>query len=461
MYNYGDLCITGLRSFDVRYPTSDHKDGSDAMNKDPDYSAAYLILDTNRPDVKGNGFSFTIGRGNEIVVHAINALAPLVVGRKMTDICADMAGFWMSLVRGDSQLRWLGECGAVHLGRAAVVNAVWDLWARLEEKPLWRLLVDMSPEHLVSCIPFAGITDAITPQESVQMLRAMREGDAAHKDFLKRIEFAEKQGVKAYTTSCGWLGYPDDKIKRLCEEAVADGWTDIKIKVGRDLEDDIRRCKIVRSVIGYDKGMNLMVDANQIWDVPQAIEWMKKLAEFRPRWIEEPVAPDDVYGHAAVGRAVRPLGIGIATGEHCQNRVMFKQFMFAEQGAAIDFVQVDAARVAGVNENLAIYLMAKKAGKLVCPHAGGVGLCELVQHLSFFDYICVAGTQEGRVTEFVDHLHEAFVDPCVVEKSYYRAPKQPGYAAMKLESMLRHVYPSGEVWTARLKNNAAAKKEQE
>ncbi len=430
------LTITNLTVTDVRFPTSRDSDGSDAMNPDPDYSAAYVVLHTDRAGLAGHGLTFTIGRGNELCVAAVEALKPLIVGRTLESFTADMGAFWRHIT-GDSQLRWVGpEKGVIHLATAAVVNAVWDLWAKVEGKPLWRLLADMKPEELVRCIDFRYITDALTPDEALAILYAQDASKGA------RIATLKESGVPAYTTSAGWLGYSDDKLRRLCREAIAVGFTHLKIKVGRDLADDLRRSRIIREEIGWER--KLMMDANQVWDVGVAIENMKQLAQFKPWWIEEPTSPDDVLGHAAIAQALRPLGIGVATGEHCQNRVMFKQLL---QAGAIRFCQIDSCRLGGVNEILAVYLMAAKFGVPVCPHAGGVGLCEYVQHLTMWDYICVAGTTEGRVTEFVDHLHEHFVDPCVIKQSHYMPPSRPGYSIeMKALSVADHTYPTGKVW---------------
>jgi L-fuconate dehydratase len=429
--------ITDVVARDIRFPTSRHRDGSDAMNPDPDYSAAYVILKTDSPkNLEGHGLTFTIGRGNEICIAAINALKPLIVGRTLESFTKNMGDFWRHIT-GDSQLRWIGpEKGAIHLATAAVVNAVWDLYAKAEGKPLWRLLADMTPEQLVSCIEFRYITDALTRDEALAILRQNESTKAA------RIAELQKSGYPAYTTSAGWLGYPDDKIRRLCKEAIKEGFTHIKIKVGRDIDDDVRRCQIIREEIGYER--KLMVDANQYWDVGAAIENMKKLAPFKPWWIEEPTSPDDVLGHAAIAKAMKPLGIGVATGEHCQNRVIFKQLM---QAGAISFCQIDSCRLGGVNEILSVYLMAKKFGIPVCPHAGGVGLCEYVQHLSMWDYISCSASLDNRIIEFVDHLHEHFFDPCVIKNGRYMPPTLPGYSiTMKPASLDEHEYPAGKAW---------------
>jgi L-fuconate dehydratase len=429
------ITITGLTVRDIRFPTSRDRDGSDAMNPDPDYSAAYVTLHTDAPGLQGDGLTFTIGRGNELCVAAAQTLGAAVVGLTLESIAGDMAGFWRRIT-GDSQLRWLGpEKGVIHLATAAVVNAVWDLYAKAEGKPLWRLLAEMSPAQIVACIDFRYITDALTPDEALAILEAQRPGRAA------RAEALLRGGYPAYTTSAGWLGYDDAKIRRLCAEGIAEGWTHFKLKVGADLDDDLRRAAIMREAIGPER--MLMVDANQRWDVPEAIAWVRALAPFRPLWIEEPTSPDDVLGHAAIARAVAP--VGVATGEHCQNRVLFKQLL---QAGAISYCQIDACRLGGVNEVLAVLLMAAKFGVPVCPHAGGVGLCEYVQHLSMFDYIAVSGSLEGRLIEYVDHLHEHFVDPVTIRGARYMPPALPGYSiTMRPESLERYRFPDGAAWS--------------
>ncbi len=426
------VTITDVDARDIRFPTSRALDGSDAMNPDPDYSAAYVILHTDG-DLEGHGFSFTIGRGNEIVVAAIRALAPFVRGKTLESFTADMGAFWR-MMTGDSQLRWIGpEKGAIHLATAAVVNAVWDLYAKREGKPLWQLLMDMTPEEIVRCVPFRYLTDALTPDEALEILQRNVPTKAAREAEMRRV------GFPAYTTSAGWLGYPDDKLRALCRESIAAGWTHFKIKVGADAADDLRRAAIIREEIG---DRTLMMDANQVWDVDEAITRMRDLARFNPHWIEEPTSPDDVLGHAAIARAVAP--IGVATGEHCQNRVIFKQLL---QAKAIAFCQIDAARLGGVNEVLAVLLMAAKFGVPVCPHAGGVGLCELVQHLSMFDYICVGASLDNCVLEYVDHLHEHFKAPVVMRNGRYMPPESPGYSAeMWPQSLAEYAFPNGTAW---------------
>jgi L-fuconate dehydratase len=427
------ITIANLTVRDIRFPTSQSLDGSDAMNPDPDYSAAYVVLHTDS-DLEGHGLTFTIGRGTELCVAACEALAYLVVGKTLASITADMGAFWRTIT-GDSQLRWVGpEKGVIHLATAAVVNAVWDLYAKAEGKPLWRLVADMSPEELIRCIDFRYITDAITPEEALALLQAHAPTRA------ERMGHLEAAGYPAYTTSAGWLGYSDEKIRRLCREGIATGCNHFKIKVGRNLADDIRRCRLIREEIGPER--KLMVDANQVWDVDEAITWMSHLAEFDPWWIEEPTSPDDVLGHARIAQAVAP--IGVATGEHCQNRVMFKQLM---QANAIRFCQIDSCRLGGVNEVLAVLLMAAKFGVPVCPHAGGVGLCEYVQHLAMIDYIYISGSLQDRIVEYVYHLHEHFLDPCVVKNGHYMPPQRPGYSIeMVPESLDRYDYPHGAAW---------------
>lgn len=407
--------ITSLRVEDVRFPTSLALDGSDAMNPDPDYSAAYVILETDDPALKGHGLTFTIGRGNEICCAAIKALEHLIVGRDLAAMTGDMGKFWRDFT-SDSQLRWIGpDKGAIHLATGAVVNAVWDLWSKAAGKPLWKLVADMSPEELVRCIDFRYITDCITPQEALTLLQRRADNKA------QRTEKLLAEGYPCYTTSAGWLGYPDDKLRRLCQEAVDAGFDYLKLKVGRDLEDDIRRVRIAREVIGPDR--KLMIDANQVWETNDAIPWVNALAFASPWFIEEPTSPDDIEGHRKIRQAVAP--VKVATGEMCQNRIMFKQFIMRE---AIDVVQIDACRMGGVNEVLAVMLMAAKYNLPVCPHAGGVGLCEYVQHLSMIDYLCIAGTHEGRVIEYVDHLHEHFVHPCDIRGAAYMPPEAPGFS---------------------------------
>ena len=433
-----DRTIVAMDVFDIRFPTSDHQDGSDAMNADPDYSAAYVVVRTDAgDDLEGHGLTFTIGRGNELCVAAANSLRSLLVGRSLAGITSDMGAFWRHMI-GDSQLRWVGpEKGVLHLATAAVVNAVWDLWAKVEGKPLWKLIADMTPEEIVRCVDFRYITDAISPQQAVELL----ERNVASRD--QRIAQLQRDGYPAYTTSAGWLGYSDDKIRRLCREAIADGWSHFKIKVGRDLADDVRRSSIIRDEIGPAR--KLMMDANQVWDVDDAIASMRELARFDPWWIEEPTSPDDVLGHATIARVIAP--IGVATGEQCHNRVMFKQLM---QAGAIRFCQIDSCRLGGVNEVLAVLLLAARFGVPVCPHAGGVGLCEYVQHLAIIDYVCVSASLDDRIVEYVDHLHEHFLHPVTIRDGRYMMPMEPGYSiTMKPESLQTYRFPDGPAWRAR------------
>jgi L-fuconate dehydratase len=428
--------ITELETHDIRFPTSRNLDGSDAMNPDPDYSAAYVTLRTSEPDgLCGHGFVFTIGRGNDVQTAAIGALRHLVVGRNVASVLADLGGFARSLT-SDSHLRWLGpEKGVIHMAIGAIVNAAWDMAARRAGKPVWRLIAEMTPEQIVDLIDFRYISDALTPGEALALLHAAAPGRAA------RMQTLLDRGYPAYTTSPGWLGYSDEKLARLAKEAVAEGFRTIKIKVGRDLADDVRRCRIARQAVGA--GVGLAVDANQRWDVAAAITWLQALADFDLAWAEEPTSPDDILGHAAIRRAVAP--VPISTGEHTHNRVIFKQLF---QAQAVDLVQIDAARVGGVNENLAILLLAAKFGVRVFPHAGGVGLCELVQHLAMADYVAISGSMEDRAIEFVDHLHEHFLDPVHIRRGRYLAPSMPGFSAqMRRESLEQHRFPDGVVWS--------------
>jgi L-fuconate dehydratase len=420
--------ITGIRVFDLRFPDALAHDGSDAMNPDPDYSAAYCILDTDEAGVAGHGLTFTIGRGNDICCAAIRALAPLVEGLDLDWIREEGARFWRHMT-GDSQLRWIGpEKGVIHLATGAVVNAVWDLLAKQAGKPLWQYIGEMSPAEIVSQIDFRYITDFVTRDEAVVLLEAR----AANKD--ARIATLKERGYPCYTTSAGWLGYSDDKVRELCAQAIAQGFRHVKIKVGADAEDDRRRLTIVRDVVGPE--VKVMIDANQVWETAEAIERVRALAFADPWFIEEPTSPDDIEGHRTVRQAVAP--ILVASGEMCQNRILFKQFISRQ---AIDIVQLDACRLGGVNEVLAVLLMAAKANLPVCPHAGGVGLCEYVQHLSMIDYLCFSGTTDGRVAEYVDHLHEHFVTPCVVVDAAYMPPTTPGFSIeMKPATLAGYVH---------------------
>ena len=427
-----DPTITRVEVLDLRFPTSRESIGSDAVNKNPDYSAAYCILHTDS-ELKGYGLTFTLGRGNELCVGAARYLGGFVQGRRLSALTDDLRAFSRQLT-DDSQFRWLGpEKGVTHMAAAAVINAVWDLYARQQNKPLWRLLADMSPREIVRLVDFRYIDDAITEAEALALLETQRTGRES------RIAELQRSGYPAYTTSVGWFGFSDEKIRSLCHEALAQGWRHFKLKVGGEPADDLRRAALVRGEIGGDT--KLMMDANQRWGVKEAIDRTRELAEFDPWWMEEPTSPDDILGHA---RIRREAGVRIATGEHCQNRVIFKQLL---QAGAIDVCQIDSCRLAGVNENLAVLLMAAKFGVPVCPHAGGVGLCEYVQHLSAFDYIAVSGSLEDRVTEYVDHLHEHFVDPVRIRNARYVLPCQPGYSAeMYPQTLEDYRFPDGKVW---------------
>ncbi|WP_416407789.1 L-fuconate dehydratase [Agrobacterium rosae] len=420
--------ITDLRVFDLRFPTSQSLDGSDAMNPDPDYSAAYVILDTDDAALKGHGLTFTIGRGNEICCMAIEAMRHLVVGTDLSTVQENPGKYWRHLT-GDSQLRWIGpDKGAMHLATGAVVNAVWDLLAKQAGKPVWQLVADMSPEQIADIVDYRYLTDVLTRDDALAILKKAEAGKA------ERIEILNKEGYACYTTSAGWLGYGDEKLRRLCQEAIDAGFNHVKMKVGRDLEDDIRRLTIAREVIGPDR--YLMIDANQVWEVDQAIEWVNKLAFAKPFFIEEPTSPDDIAGHRKIRQAIG--SVKVATGEMCQNRIMFKQFI-AE--GAIDVVQIDSCRMGGLNEVLAVLLIAAKYDLPVWPHAGGVGLCEYVQHLSMIDYLVVSGTKEGRVIEYVDHLHEHFIEPCDIKDAAYMPPKMAGFSIeMKPETIEAYLF---------------------
>ncbi len=432
-----DPLIQSLRVIDVRFPTSRVQVGSDAMNPDPDYSAAYCILSTDT-ELEGHGLTFTVGRGTELCVDAIRYLGRFLKGRRLSSITDDFAAFARSLT-DDSQFRWLGpEKGVIHLSSGALINALWDLYAKVEEKPVWRLLAEMDPERIVSAIDFRYIDDAITREEALAILASSQA------TMPERLHQLNEDGYRAYTTSAGWMGFSDEKVRQLCRKGLADGWTHFKLKVGGDPRDDLRRARIVREEIGWQN--QLMVDANQKWGVREAIERTRALAEIKPWWMEEPTSPDDILGHARIRREIAP--IRIATGEHCHNRVMFKQFL---QAGAMDICQIDSCRVAGVNENLAILLMAAKFGVPVCPHAGGVGLCEYVQHLAAFDYLRVSTSLQDRVIEYVDHLHEHFVTPVVVRRGKYFLPEAPGYSIEILpESLIKYAFPNGETWKAKI-----------
>ena len=433
--------IQGFATYDVRFPTSLRRDGSDAMNPSPDYSAAYVVIRTDAADpaepgvpLAGHGFVFTIGRGNEVALAAIRALEPLVAGRDVDTVLADLGGLGRRLT-ADSPLRWLGpECGVVHMAIGAVLNACWDMAARRAGKPLWLLLAEMEPEELARLVDFRYLTDVLTPHEAVELLERGREGRA------ERIAALRRDGYPAYSTTPGWLGYSDEMLAALCAQAVGDGFGLVKIKVGARLADDRRRLAIAREAVGEHIGVAM--DANQVWDVPAAVSWVRELAFARPAWIEEPTSPADVLGLAAIRAGVAP--VRVASGEHAASRVIFKQLL---QAGAIDIMQIDACRVAGVNENVANLLLAAKFGVPVCPHAGGVGLCEVVQHLSMFDYVALSGTTEGRMIEWIDHLHGHFVTPAVVTGGRYRAPEAPGASTrMHAGSLAEFSFPAGPAW---------------
>ncbi|MBL8814012.1 MAG: L-fuconate dehydratase [Planctomycetaceae bacterium] len=416
--------ITGFESFDIRFPTSQHLDGSDAMNPDPDYSAAYVALKTDSSDFSGYGMTFTIGRGNELCVAAIRSLAALLVGQTVESLMKEPVTLYRKIT-WDSQLRWVGpEKGVIHLAGAAVINAVWDLWARIQKKPVWKLICDMTPEQFVSAVDFRYLTDVLTPGQARELLERFSSTKQ------QRIEELIDVGYPSYTTSAGWLGYSDEALKQKCSDLKTRGWKHFKIKVGRDLQDDIRRCTVLRREMGDDAYM--MIDANQVWDVPQAIEWIRQLAPFKPWFVEEPTSPDDILGHRAIAQAIAP--IRVATGEMCHNRVMFKQFM---QSGALQVCQLDCCRLGGVNEVLAVLLLAARFNIPVCPHAGGVGLCEYVQHPSIVDYVCVSGSMENRVTEYSDHLHEHVHDPVVMKNGRYMPPKAPGYSVQFTDAAIQ------------------------
>ena len=429
--------IVSLKIHDVRFPTSEQLDGSDATNKDPDYSATYIVLETEQGN-RGYALVFSIGRGNDVCCAAVESMRHLIIGQETGAIKKNIGCFYDHL-RSDSQLQWLGpEKGVMHMARGGIINAIWDMWARDEKKPLWRLLADMPPEEFVDCLDYRYVADALTRDEALEIVLRNAAGKA------ERIERLEKTGYPAYTTSAGWLGYSDEKLQRLCREAMSQGFRHIKLKVGENLQDDIRRCRIARETIG--ENARLMVDANQAWEIGEAIDWMRHLEPFRPWFIEEPTSPDDILGHREIRSRIG--GIKVASGEHCQNRVVFKQLIAND---AIDVVQIDACRLAGLNEILTVCMLAAKFDKLVCPHAGGVGLCEYVQHLSMIDYVQISATIGDRVIEYVDHLHEHFEDPCIIRDGAYRVPTKPGYSVKMLHRTLdRFTFPDGEEWRARI-----------
>jgi L-fuconate dehydratase len=425
--------IKSIVARDIRFPTSRSLDGSDAMNEAPDYSATYVTVETSAGD-QGHGMTFTTGRGNELCVAGVKTLSKLLIGRNVDDMFADLGGVW-KIITGDSQMRWVGpEKGVIHLASAAIINAIWDLYSKAMKKPVWQVLADMSPEDTVKLVDWTYLSDALDPVEALERLQEKFSGR------VERTKHMMSNGYPAYTTSAGWLGYPDDKMRQLCADALAEGWSHFKMKCGGNHQDDIRRASILREMIGDDR--KLMMDANQVWGVEETITKMADLAKFDPWWIEEPTSPDDILGHARIAREIAP--IQVATGEHCHNAVMFKQFLQAD---AISFLQLDSCRLAGPNEILGVLLMAEKFGVPVCPHAGGVGLCEYVQHLSIYDYIAVSGSLENRILEYVDHLHNHFINPVVMKDGHYMPPMAPGYSiTMHEASLAEHEFPSGAQW---------------
>jgi L-fuconate dehydratase len=420
--------IVKLTTYDLRFPTSDNLDGSDAMNPDPDYSAAYVILETDDSSLTGHSFAFTLGRGNDLCCEAIKALQHLVIGLDLNWIKENQSVFSRRMT-SDSQLRWVGpEKGIIHMASGAIINAVWDLLAKSKKKPLWKLISDMSPKQISNCIDFRHITDFLNEDEAISILSAHQDTKSS------RVSTLDKEGYPCYVTSAGWLGYSDEKLKRLCLEAKAKGFEYVKLKVGKNLKDDMRRLDIARTTLGSD--IKIMIDANQVWEVDQAIKWMKCLAEFNPYFIEEPTSPDDIIGHKKIKEAIYP--IKVATGEAVQNRIIFKQLISEN---AIDIVQVDACRMGGLNEVLAVQLMAAKNNLPVWPHAGGVGLCEYSQHLAMIDYLCVSGRKNEQVIEYVDHLHEHFLNPCIIKNAAYMLPKESGFSVeMKPDTLKKHLF---------------------
>ncbi|MEY4036722.1 MAG: hypothetical protein RL201_103 [Actinomycetota bacterium] len=425
--------ITGIETFDVRFPTSKSLDGSDAMNQDPDYSGAYLRINTDA-GVHGDSLVFTIGRGNEVQLKAIEILSEKVVGLNTADALENIGDIARQL-SGDSQLRWLGpDYGVFHMGAGGVLNALWDLFAKERKVPLWKLLSDLTPQEIVNAIDFRYITDALTKQEALDILNRQVDYKGDNEAKLRA------HGVPAYTTSPGWLGYTDEKMLKLTQEAMDQGFKLLKYKCGKSLEDDQRRLRKVRELVGPD--FAIAIDANQVWDVNEAITWINQLKEFKLHWVEEPTSPTDVVGHAKIAAGIAPTRV--ATGEMAASRIIFKQLL---QSKGFSVMQIDATRVAGVNENLANILMAAKFGVPVCPHAGGVGLCEMVQHLAMFDAVAVTGHHPGRVVEFVDHLHEHFVVPTDIQNGNYMAPLSPGAGAeIHQASIDEFKFPSGTYW---------------
>lgn len=418
---------------DIRFPTSRELDGSDAMNPDPDYSAAYVTFGSSG-DVLGHASVFTIGRGNEVQVAALEALKPYVWGRDIDELVGDMGALYRELT-SDSQLRWLGpEKGIMHMAIGAMVNALWDLKAKREQMPLWELLARQSPSELAGLLDYRYLEEILTPAQARDLFAQAAEGKE------ERIRELRRHGYPAYTTSPGWLGYNDEKLTRLIREALAQGFGRIKLKVGADRADDIRRLRVAREVCG--DGFPIAIDANQRWGVDEAIDWIGDLVSFEPDWVEEPTSPDDILGHARIARAVAP--VRVSTGEHMANRVIARQLL---ESQAVGLLQIDSARVAGVNENIAILTLAALHDIPVFPHAGGVGLCEAVQHLAFFDFVAVSAAKEDRAIEYVDHLHEHFVDPVRLDAGRYWPTDVPGSSQeMKDESRRDFLFPDGVMW---------------
>ncbi len=428
------VSITAATVTDLRFPTSRTLDGSDAMNPDPDYSAAYLELSTSEPGLTGCGFVFTIGRGNDIQAAAVEVVADRLVGRELDGLLENPSAVNREL-NWDSQLRWLGpDKGVMHMAVGAAMNAVWDLRCKREGRPLWSTLSHLEPAEVVALVDWTYLSDFLDPAQAREILEERRsERDS-------RIADLRRDGLAAYTTSPGWLGYSDDKLERLCRQALDDGFNTIKLKVGADLDNDCRRLGIARTAIGPDTA--LAIDANQRWSVPDAIAAIGRFAEFNLRWVEEPTHPDDVVGHATIAKAVHP--VPIATGEHLANPTLAKQLL---QLGGAQILQIDATRVGGVHDLVAMILLAARAGVDVIPHAGGVGLCEAVQHFAFFNAISVAADPSQLALEYVDHLHEHLDQPVEVTSGRYRLPTQPGAGtAFRPGTAAAFAYPCGTEW---------------
>lgn len=427
--------ITGASVVDLRYPTSKQLDGSDAMNPDPDYSAAYLRLHTSDADLTGNGFAFSIGRGNDLQVAAIESLAERLVGREVDGLCEDPAALNRELL-WDSQLRWFGpDKGVMHMAMGVVMTAVWDLRCRREQRPLWASLLALTPAEVVDMVDWTYISDFLDPGRAREVLEQRLS------DRPQRLARMEAEGIAAYTTTPGWLGYTDEKLVRLCTEAVADGFATIKLKVGADIVEDRRRLALAREAVGPD--INIAVDANQCWSVSEAIAAINQLREFDLRWVEEPTHPDDMVGHADIARAVAP--VPIATGEMLANPVMARQLL---QLGGVQVLQIDATRMAGVHDLLAAMLMACHAGVDVIPHAGGVGLCEAVQHFAYFYTVALANDPSRVEIEYVDHLHDQLEVPVRLSDGRYFPPSEPGAGtAFTSAAITDFAYPAGTEWT--------------